>query len=60
MALERRLSAHAAIRRLLRVLVLEEITLGQDIGILAEMAERSSDPEQQALYQQAIDALRQM
>ena len=56
-ALERRISAHAAIRRLLRVLALEEITLGQDIGILAE---RSSDPEQQALYQQAIDALRQM
>lgn len=59
-ALEHRISTHAAIRRLLRVLALEEITLGQTIGILAEMAEQSLDPEQQALYQQAIDALRQI
>ena len=59
-ALERRISAHEAIRRLLRVLVLEEITLGQALGILAETAERSLDPEQQGLYQQTIDILRQM
>ena len=59
-ALERRISTHEAIRRLLRVLVLEEITLGQALGILAEMAERNDDPEQQGLYQQALDALRQM
>ena len=47
-------------RRILRVLALEEITLGQALGILAETAERPDDPEQQALYQQAMDALRQM
>ena len=56
-ALEYRISTHAAIRR---VLALAEITLGQALGILAETAERSDDPEQQALYQQAMDALRQM
>ena len=59
-ALEVQISTHEAIRRVLRVLALEEITLGQALGILAEMAEQSLDPEQQALYQQAIDALRQI
>ena len=59
-ALEVQRSTHEAIRRTLRVLALEEITLGQALGILAEMAEQSLDPEQQGLYQQAIDALRQM
>ena len=44
-ALERRISTHEAIRRLLRVLALEEITLGRAIGILAKMAERNDDPE---------------
>lgn len=58
--LERWISIHEAIRRLLRVLALDEITLGQATGILAEMAEQSLDPEQHALYQQAIDALRQI
>ena len=58
-ALERRISTHEAIRRILRVLALEEITPGQAIGILAERAERD-DPEQQALYEQAMDALRQL
>ena len=58
-ALERRISTQEAIRHLLRVLVLEEITLGQTLGTLAEMAERNDDPEQQGLYQQALDALRQ-
>jgi hypothetical protein len=42
------------------VLALEEITAGQALGILTETAERSDDPEQQALYQQAMDALRQL
>ena len=59
-ALERRISAHEAIWLILRVLVLEEITLGQALGILAERTEQSLDPEQQALYQQELDALRQM
>ena len=59
-ALERRISTHEAIRRILRILALEEITPGQTLGILAEMAERNDDPEQQGLYQQAMDALRQM
>ena len=59
-ALERRIGAHEAIRRILRALALGEITRGQAIGILAERAERSLDPEQQGLFQQAIDALRQM
>ena len=59
-ALERWISTHEAIRRILRVLALEEITVGQALGILAEMAERSADPEQQGLFQQAMDALRQM
>ena len=54
------LHTHEAMRRILRVLALEEITLGQAIGILAEMAEQSFDPEQQGLYQQAMAALRQM
>lgn len=59
-ALERRLSTHEAIRLILRVLALEEIMLGQALGILAERAERIDDPEQHALYEQAMDALRQM
>ena len=59
-ALERRISTHEAIRRILRVLALEEITLGQALGILAETAERTTDPEHQGLYQQAIATLRQM
>ena len=58
-ALERQISTREAIRLTLRLLVLEEITLGQALGILAERAERS-DPEQHALYEQAMDALRQM
>jgi len=33
--------------------------MDQALRILAEMAERSPDPEQQALYQQALAALRQ-
>ena len=50
-----------AIRLILRVLALEEITQGQAIDILAERAEHSlDDPEQQRLYHQAVDALRQM
>ena len=59
-ALERQISTHEAIRRLLRVLALEEITLGQASSILAETAERTTDLEQQALYRQAIAELRQM
>jgi hypothetical protein len=53
-ALERRISVHEAIRHLLRVLALEEITLGQALGILAEIV------EQWVLHQQAMDALRQI
>ena len=48
-ALERQVSTHTAIRRTLRVLALEEITLGQALGILAETAEHSTDPELQAM-----------
>lgn len=59
-ALEVQISTHEAIRRVLRVLALEEVTLGQALGILAETAEQSLDPEQQVLYQQAMDALRHM
>src|SRR5690242_5165298 len=59
-ALERRISTHEAICRILRVLALEEITLGQALGILAETTERSDDPEQQWLYLQSIDTLRPM
>lgn len=55
-----RLHTHEAVRRILRVLALEEITVGQAIGILAETVERVPDPEQQALYQQTIAALRQL
>jgi hypothetical protein len=58
-ALERRIGTHATIRRILRLLALEEIPLGQAIGILDEAAERSPDPEQQVVYQQVIAALRQ-
>ena len=36
------------------------ISTHEAIGILAEKAEQSLDPEQQALYQQTLDALRQM
>ena len=59
-ALERRIGTHATIRRILRALALEEPTTAQALGILIETAERSSDPEQQALYQQAMEALRQL
>lgn len=59
-ALERRISAHEAIRRTLRVLALEEITLGQALGILAETAERSDDPELQVRYWQATASLWQI
>lgn len=55
-----RISTQEAIRRILRVLALEEITLGQAIGILAEMAEQIDDPEQRVLHQQAMDALREL
>ena len=41
------MSTREAIRRMLRILALEEITVGQALGILAETAERSDDPEQQ-------------
>ena len=59
-ALEHQISTHESIRRILRVLALEEITRGQAIGLLRETAERSLDPEQQGLFQQALDALRQI
>ena len=59
-ALERRISAHEAIRLILRLLALEEITLGQAIGILAERTEHSLDPEQQGQNPQAMAELRQM
>lgn len=59
-ALERRISAHEAIRLTLRLLVLEEITLGQALGILTERAEQSLDPEQQTQNPQAMDALQQL
>jgi hypothetical protein len=59
-ALESRMSTHEAILRILRVLALEEITLGQAIDILAERSEQSPDPEHLGMYQQAIDTLRQM
>jgi hypothetical protein len=55
-----RLHTYEAIRRILRVLALEEITLGQAIGILSETVEHVTDPEQQRAYQQAIASLRQM
>jgi hypothetical protein len=58
-ALEHRIGTHATIRRILRLLALEEITLGQAIGILGETVKRSPDPEQQVVYQQVIAALRQ-
>ena len=58
--LTERLHIHEAIRRLLRVLALKELTLGQAIGVLAEMAEHSDDPEQQGQNPQAIVDLRQM
>src|SRR5262245_26951107 len=59
-ALERRISTHAAIMRILRVLVLEELMTSQALRILAETAERSPDQDLQALYQHAIADLRQM
>ena len=59
-ALERRIGTHATIRRILRALALKELTTAQARSILIETAERSSDLEQQALYQQAIATLRQM
>ena len=42
------------------MLALEEITRGQALGILAETAEHSADPEQQGQNPQALDAMRQM
>lgn len=58
--LERRISAYAATRRVLRVLALEELTVGQAISILVETAERTDDPASTTLYQETIAALRQM
>jgi hypothetical protein len=58
--LERQMGTHEAIRRILRALVLEELTIAQALGILGETAERSPDPEHQAVCQQAMDALCQM
>lgn len=46
--------------RVLRALALEELTVGQALGILAETAERSDDPARTALYQETRAALRQM
>lgn len=59
-ALERQISTHEVMRRILRLLVLEEITLSQDAERLAERAELCDDPEPQALPQQTIAILRQM
>lgn len=56
----RRISAHEAIRLIPRVLVLEEITLGQSPGVLAERTEGDDDPEQQGHNPQAMDSLRQI
>lgn len=58
--LEGRIGANEAIRRVLRALALEELTVGQTISILAETAKRSDEPARAALYQQTIAALRQM
>lgn len=58
--LTERLHTHATIRRILRALALEELTAAQALGILAETAEQSLDPEQQGHNPQAMDALRQM
>lgn len=58
--LERQIGAHEAVRRILRALVLEELTVAQALSILAETAERSPDPEHQGQNPQAIDALCQM
>ena len=57
--LSERLRMHEAIRRILRTLALEELTTAQALGSLAETTERTTDPEPQALYQQAMAALRQ-
>lgn len=54
------ISAHKAIRRVLRALAVEELALGQAIGILAETAERSDTQAWHALFQQAISDLRQL
>jgi hypothetical protein len=59
-ALEVRISTHEAILRTLRVLALEEITLGQAIGILTKTAEHSTDPELQVRYWQATASLWQI
>ena len=59
-ALERRISTQEAILGILRELALKELTLAQALGILSEQSEQTLDPEQQALYQQAMDALRQV
>lgn len=58
--LTERLHTHEAIPRILRALALAELTTAQALSILAETVERTIDPEQQAPYQQAIAALRQM
>jgi hypothetical protein len=59
-ALTRQISTRAAIQRTLRLLAMQELIVGQAVGNLAEIAERTTDLGQQALYQQAIAALRQM
>ena len=58
--LARRISTQEAIRLIPQVLALEEITLGQAIGVLAERTGGDDDPEQQGHNPQALDALRQM
>lgn len=59
-ALERQHITRATIRRTLRLLAMQELTIDQAIDSLTETAEQSLDLEEQALYQQAIAVLRQM